>query len=121
MDFKAMVQADNAVFLNVTEFADTHTVRYDGDVFENISVVLEQLKESDRTVISTDHSEGIYKVSAKAYIAQKDMGGVFPERGRIIEIDNGEALGAAFYDRYRIATSSVEMGMIVLELERYDE
>lgn len=121
MDFKAMVKADNAVFLNAAEFAETHNVRYDGEIYEEISVVMVQLKESDRTVVSTDHSEGIYKVSAKVYIAQSDMDGVFPEKGRSIEIDNGEAVGKAFYDKYTIVTSSIEMGMIVLELERYDE
>ena len=121
MGFKAQVERDNAVFLNCEEFADTHTVRYDGDVFENIPVVIEQLKESDRTVIQSDHAEGIYKVSAKAYLSQKDIDGTFPERGQIFEIDNGEALGAAFFDKYKIVTSSVEMGMVILELERYDE
>lgn len=121
MGFKDQVEADNAVFLNADEFADIHTVKYDGETFPDIPVVLEQLKESDRVVIQSDHAEGIYKVSAKAYIAQKDLGGAFPERGRVFEIDNGEAAGAAFYDKYRIVTSSVEMGMVILELERYDE
>lgn len=121
MGFKEQVAADNAVFLNPEEFADKHTVRYDCETFYDIPVVLEQLKESDRTVIQSDHAEGIYKVSAKAYLAQKDIDGAFPERGCIFEIDNGEALGETFFDKYKIVTSSVEMGMIILELERYDE
>lgn len=121
MGFKAQVEADNAVFLNSEEFADIHTVKYDGETIANIPVVLEKLKESDRTVIQSNRMEGVFKVSAKAYIAQKDIGGVFPERGRTFEIDNGEALGMAFFDRYKIVTSSVEMGMVILELELYDE
>lgn len=121
MGFKAQVEADNAVFLNCNEFADIHTVKYDGEIFEDIPVVIEQLMESDRPVIQSDHAEGVYKISAKVYLAQKDIGGAFPERGCLFEIDNGEALGVAFYDKYKIVTSSVEIGMVILELERYDE
>ena len=121
MGFKEQVEADNAIFLNTEEFADNHTVRFDGETFRDIPVVLEKLKESDRTVIQSNHTEGIYKVSAKAYVSQKDIGGVFPERGRTFEIDNGEALGATFFDKYKIVTSSVDMGMVIPELEFYDE
>lgn len=121
MGFKQQVQNDIAVFLNSEEFAEIHTVRYDGEELEGIPVVIIQLKESDRKAAQSDHAEGIYKVSAKAYLSQKDICGTFPERGCLFEIDNGTAAGKPFFDRYRIVTSSVEMGLVILELERYDE
>lgn len=121
MGFKQQVNNDNSTFLNPEEFADIHTVRYDGDEFENIPVVLEELKETERNAVSSDHAEGIYRVSAKVFFAQRDIGGAFPERGCLFEIDNGIAAGKPFYDRYTIVTSSVDMGMVELELGRYDE
>lgn len=121
MGFKEQVEADNAVFLNAEEFADFHTIRYDGEVYENISTVIENLKESDRNIPKSDHMEGVYAVSAKAYIAQSALNGIMPEKGKIFEIDDGEALGKPFFRRYEIITSSLEMGMICLELEVLDE
>lgn len=121
MGFKEMVKADNAVFLNIAEFADLHVVKYDGEYYENIPVVIENLKESDRTILRSDHMQGVFVVSAKAYIAQSDLNGAMPEKGKTLEIDDGEALGKPYFRKYRIETSSVEMGMICLELEAIDE
>lgn len=80
MGFKQQVNNDNSIFLNSDEFADLHTVRYDGEEFESIPVVLEELKETERNAVSSDHAEGIYRVSAKAFLAQRDIGGAFPGR-----------------------------------------
>lgn len=122
MGFKDMVKSDIAnVLMNTGEFAENHTVKYDGEVYSNIPVILQKVKQSDRTIVQSDHAEGIYLVTAVAYINEKDLDGAIPEQGRIFEIDDGEALGKPFYRRYSIVTSKCEMGLITLELRYYDE
>ena len=70
MSFKDMVAEDIAnVFLNTDEFAETHTVKYDGAVYENIPIVLTKAKEMKRPVTVNDHAEGIHKVTATAHIS----------------------------------------------------
>ena len=66
-------------------------------------------------------SEGIYLVSAKAYFDINDTDGKLPEQGMIFAVDDGEARGKPFFRRYTILTSDCEMGMVVLELEAFDE
>lgn len=122
MGFKDMVAQDNArIILNTEEFAELHTVKFDGEEYEQIPVVLTKVKQSDRTVIQSDHGEGIYLVSAKAYFDSKDTNGQAPENGSVFEIDDGTALGRPFFRRYRVVTSEIAMGMVELELEAYDE
>lgn len=120
--FKDMVEEDiHDVFLNTDEFADLHTVRYDGEVYENIPVVLMKVKEAERPALTDDHIQGIHLVNATVHIALSDLNGIQPEQKKIISIDDGVALGKPFFRRYRIVTSDCEMGMVVLELEAYDE
>lgn len=122
MSFKDMVEADIAnVFLNIDEFAETHTVKYDGETYKDIPIVLTKTKEMKRPVTVSDHAEGIHKVTATVHIALSDLGGVIPEQKQVISIDDGEALGKPFFRQYRILTSDCEMGMVVLELEAFDE
>ena len=122
MSFKEMVEADiKGVFLNADEFADMHTVIYDGETFAQIPVVLTKVKESEHPVVATEGVEGIHKVSAVAHLSLSDLKGRVPEQKQMIEIDDGEAVGKVFYRKYRIVTSDVEVGMITLELEMYDE
>ncbi len=122
-----MVEADNlGVFLNAMEFADKHIVKYDGITYDGgdgtgIPVLLTKVKEMKRPAIASDNMQGIHLVSATAHIALSDLGGVIPEQKQDIYIDNGTALGEPFYQRYTIVTSDCEMGMVVLELEAYDE
>lgn len=122
MSFKDMVEADiKNVFLNNNEFAETHTIKYDGETYEDISILLAKAKEMKRPVTVSDHAEGIHKVTATVYISLSDLNGVIPEQKQEISIDDGEALGKTFFRQYRILTSNCEMGMIVLELEAFDE
>ena len=122
MDFKAMVEADNlGVFLNANEFAEFHTVKYDGEIYENIPLLLTKVKELERPALVDDHMQGIHLVNATVHIALSDLNGVQPEQKKIISIDDGTALGRPFFQQYRIVTSDCEMGMVVLELEAYDE
>lgn len=122
MGFKDMVKADNAaVFLNTEEFAEFHTIKYDGETYSHIPVLLQRIKETDKGYLTTDKIAGVYKVSAKLYINLRDIDNIIPERGRRISIDNGEAVGNTFFDDYKIVTSSPEEGMVILELELFDE
>ncbi len=122
MGFKEMVERDNAaVMLNVGEFAEYRTIKFDGNEYGHIPVVLTNVKQSDRTVLQSDHMEGVYLVTAKAYFNALDVGGNIPEKGKRFEIDDGEALGKPFFRKYRVATSENAMGMICVELEAYDE
>ncbi len=121
MDFKAMVNADNAVFINTGEFAETHTIKYDGETYENVPIVIENLKETDRPISSGDNMRGIYLVSTKVYVSETDLDGVIPEKGKYFEIEDGTALGRPFFTRYRVEKVLREMGMLCLELEALDE
>lgn len=121
-DFKSIVEADNkAVFLNSSEFAEIHTIKYDGSIYEDIPVLLTKVKESKRTVLANDHMQGIHKVSVIVHIAMVDLDDVIPEQKQIIQISDGMALGAVFYRKYTIVTVDIAMGMITLELEAFDE
>ncbi len=122
MSFKESVNADNKnVFLNMDEFAEKHTVRYDGNVYKDIPVLLTKQKQSKRTVVASDNMQGIHLVSTVAHIALSDIDNNIPEQKQNIEIDDGTALGKPFYKKYKIITSDCEMGMVRLELEAYDE
>ena len=127
MNFKDMVEADiKGVFLNADEFAEKHKVIYDDELFdgedhEGISIVLTKVKESEHTVIPTEGVEGIHKVSVIVHLSLSDLNGKVPEQKQMISIDDGEAAGHPFFQKYRIVTSDVEMGMICLELEAFDE
>lgn len=124
MSFKDMLKADvHRVFLNDREFADLHTVvyngvTYDGDDHQGIPVLLINVKELEKPIQNT---EGIFGVQAKLYMALSDLGGVIPEQGQRIAVDDGEAVGRKFFANYKIATSTCTSGMICLELEAYDE
>ncbi len=124
--FKDMVEADNKnIFLNVDEFAEPHTVKYNGETYSDIPVLLTKVKETKRPVLvigrGDDHLDGLHMANAVAHIALADMNGVIPEQKQLISINDGEACGQPFMMTYRIKTSDCEMGMIRLELEAYDE
>lgn len=122
MRFKDMIGEDIAnVFLNTDEFAEIRTVKYNGKVYEDIPIVLTKAKEMKRPVTVNDHAEGIHKVTATVHISLSDLNGVIPEQKQAICINDGEALGTSFFRSYNILTSDCEMGMLVLELEAFDE
>lgn len=85
MSFKDMVGEDIAnVFLNTDEFAETHTVKYDGRVYEDIPIVLTKAKEMKRPVTVNDHAEGIHKVTLTAHISLTDLNGeIYRSKSRL--------------------------------------
>lgn len=116
-NFKDMVQADiKNVFLNSDEFADLHTVIYDGITYENIPLVMSGIKEKDRQQLVWDHVQGLYLVTSVMHCAAYDLGGVVPEKGMKIKINDGD-----FFREFFVASSVNEMGMIRVELEAIDE
>ena len=121
MSFKDMVDADNkGVFLNLGEFADKRTVKFDGDTFEDIPIILTGLKEKDRRQLVADHIQGLYLVSAVLHCALSDLGGKQPEKGQRIKINDAEG-GGGFYQEFYVASSTVEMGMLRAELREVNE
>lgn len=119
--FKDSVVADNVnVFLSTNDFAERRTIRYDGETYVDIPIVLSGLKEQDRHQLISDHAQGLYLVSAVLHCASKDLDGVQPERGQRISINDEEG-GGGFFREFYVASSICEMGMVRCELEAIDE
>lgn len=119
--FKDMVARDTqAVFLNLDEFAEKRTIKYDGATYEDIPIVLVGLKEQDRRQLVSDHAQGLYLVSSVLHCAIDDLGGNQPEEGQRIKINDEEG-GGGFFREFYIASSVCEMGMLRVELEAIDE
>lgn len=118
--FKDMVADDvHAVFLNLDEFAEKRTIRYDGEEYQDIPIVLSGLKEQERRQLQSDHVQGLYLVSSVLHCALSDLGGNQPEKGMRIQINNRE--GGGFFREFYVASSVCEMGMLRVELEAIDE
>jgi hypothetical protein len=108
---KEQIAQDNAaVFQNPDEFADMKRVSYNEAVWE-IPVVLDHEITTDRKIPSGDNAKGIFLADVRAYINERDMG-VIPRKGKRIKFGTRE---------YKIAKVSVEMGVIILDLEAYGE
>ena len=115
--FKDMVKRDiHKVFLNTSEFAENRTVRYDGEEYPDIPVVLEGPVEEKRCRLTDDHVLGLHLVTAVLYCAREDLGGKLPKQGKSIEI-NTRRPGGTFFRKYYIAASADEAGMLHMELE----
>lgn len=118
MSFRDMVESDNhAVFMNLDEYADRHTIRYDGETYENVPCVISQLKAQDRTIPTVDHAQGIYLVTAICHFPLSSLDNIIPEKGGRIDISDE----TGFLRRYYVAQSGCDLGMVRLELEAYDE
>ena len=119
--FKDMVAADiHNVFLNTDEFAELRTIRYDGEEYVDIPIVLTGLKEQDRRQLQSDHVQGLYLVTSVLHCALSDLGGKQPEKGGRIEVNDEEG-GGGYFRRFYVASSVCEMGMLRVELEAIDE
>ncbi len=124
-NFKNAVADDvKNVFLNTAEFGELHTIIYSGQTYEKIPVVLTGVNQSQRTVTlsSGDHAKGLYTAETTLFADLSDLGGIAPEQGKTIQIDDGEALGKPFYKKFTIISSSCLFGrMMKLEMEAIDE
>ena len=118
MSFRDAIAHDiKGVFLNLDEFAEERSVIYDGEEHV-IPIVLSGLKEQDRSSSVNDHAAGLYRVTSVMHCHLDDTG-IQPEQGKPIKISDAD--DQSFYHRFFIATSTVEMGMVRLELEAIDE
>ena len=118
MTFKDMVADDiKSIYLNTEEFGEARTVIYDGETYEDIPIVLTSLKEKDRNTTTQDHAEHIYLVTQILHCAASDLGDVIPEQGMTIQIEDANG----YFDKYTVAQSGNEMGMLRVELEAFDE
>ncbi len=121
MSFKDMVAGDiHDVFLNLGEFAEKRTVKFDDDTFTDIPIVLSGLKEKDRRQLVADHIQGLYLVSTVLHCAITDLNGKQPEKGQRIRINDQEG-GGGFFQEFYVASSVVEMGMLRAELREVNE
>lgn len=109
-------------FLNTDEFAEERTVIYDGVTYKNIPVVEVGPKEGKRSSVvqmQHDFGQGLYKRSVTMYCAEKDLGGVKPEQGSYLSIN--EKKGSTFFHKFRVVESTTEAGMFRVKMEEVDE
>lgn len=117
---EAVAQDIHGVFLNVEEFAQIRTIRYDGQEYLDIPIVLSDRKEEARRQLQSDHVQGLYRVSAVLHCARSDLGGKQPEQGARLSVNNREG-GGGYFRSFYVAASGCEMGMLRVELEAIDE
>ena len=79
--FKEQMREDMSLFLNLEEFAELRTVRYDGETYQDIPVVLEGPVNEEREQLRDDHVQGLHRVSAVLHCAESDLGGKLPRQG----------------------------------------
>lgn len=116
MSFRDRVARDiGRVFLDMRFFAEKRTIRYDGREYPDIAVSVQRPEEVDRQPKADDHAQGFYKVRDVLFCALSDLGGIQPEQGTWLEISSEE--NPAFFERYQVAASSCEMGMLRVDLE----
>lgn len=114
---EAVVRDVRGVFLNLEEFAGLHTIKYDGKVYADIPVSLQDVEQTERQQMKDDHLPGIFKAKSVLYCAREDIGGKVPEQGTWLEINDGK--NPKFFNRYQVGSSGVEMGMVRVELGRF--
>lgn len=121
--FKQCVAAEiEKAFLNPDELAEVRTIIYDGATYEDISVIEVGPKEGKRSSVvqmQHDFGQGLYKRTIILYCAEKDLGGVKPEQGSHLSMN--EKQGGTFFHKFRVTESTTEMGMYRLKLEEVDE
>lgn len=118
LTFKETITNDvQGVFLNLEEFADRHTIKYDGKVYADIPVSLQDVEQTERQQTKDDHLPGIFKAKSTLYCALKDIGGKAPEQGKWLEINDGK--NPKFFNKYQVGSSGVEMGIVRIELGRF--
>lgn len=115
--FHDMVAADLAtVFFNQNEFAELHTIVYDGVTHKDVPCILTKTKETERTVSMRDHAEGLHLVTAVLHCPVSALG-TTPEKGQRIRISDS----TGFLYSYYVIQSECTIGKVRAELEAYDE
>ena len=111
MGFKADVKNDlRDVFMNADEHADVVKVLYDGRAYE-LPVIVSGEGSKDRVTTMRDNADGVFLSGLKAYIAHSGIK-IMPRKETRITIG-----GMA----YMIKKTALQAGLVVLDLEAYDE
>ena len=106
--FKDRVARDiHKVFLNVGQAAEQRTIQYDGNLYEDIAVVLTGPVDKDREQLKDDHVQGLHLVTHTLYCAREDLGGKLPKQGSSIQVNTRK--GGKFFRTYYIAASADEL------------
>ena len=118
MNFQESIRNDNlTVFANTSEFAVPTTILYEGEQYNDVPCVLTKVKAKDRQIPTSDHAQGIYLVTSKAYFPIEKLNGIVPEQGCRISFSDETGFMREFY----VAQASCPLGMVHLELEGLDE
>jgi len=124
--FKAAILSENKdVFLNTSEYGELRTIKYDGEEYVDIPIVITGYKGQDRerNVVQSgrrDQAQGLYKVTSLLNCDISDLGGKQPENGQRIKINKQEG-GGGFFREFYVVSSVCEMGMLNVELGEIDE
>ncbi len=110
MGFKDQLEKDLDVFINSEEFAELKDIYYGGKSY-SVSVIFERDIQKNRKQSTNDHGEGVFLVDSRLHLKVSDFD-VKPRQGRNIEVDD---------ESFRIVKVSVELGVIILDLEMFDE
>lgn len=118
MSFKDMVARDiRKTFLNLDEFAEKCTVRYDGVVYKDITASLQDVSESDRQQRKMDdYAQGLHRATTIFICAAEDIGGGHLCKDHVLEVIR-RADGKRYRQKYTIVSCTCEMGMVDAELE----
>lgn len=110
-NFKEMLDKDlERTFYNTNEFAEIRKICYDG-VEKKIPVVFDSDESKERSIIASDHAEGIHTDITVVRIKLEDLRKEPRQRARFF-IDD---------ELYTVLGCRNEYNELIIELERFDE
>lgn len=118
--FHDMVAHDVAhTFLDLHAFAEQHTLVRSGEVFEDVSMVLNKRKHQPWVVRQDNHAQGLFTVQWALHCRKQDIGNTLPEAGEVVKIfDHGNT---GYFRTFRAQSASDETGLLHIILEAVDE
>ena len=103
MGFKDIIKADvHNVFLNLEEFADTHTVNG-----TDMAVLIDNDEQIEREKRNNQNMDGIFTNQSLIYVAASDFGPL-PKQGSLLTLDKRT---------FRVADAIDEDGIYSITLE----
>lgn len=103
MTLKEQLSADLPVFLNLSEFAERHTING-----KTVDAVIDNNALDERLAsVRNIHTDGLFRAEMLVYVGTADLGGL-PRTGSMIRLDGRE---------YRVTEAVEEMGVCSLCLE----
>ena len=114
-----MIAADNVgVFLSLNEFAEKRDICYDGTEYPAVTMQVSGKFERDRKPGASDHAQKLYRSSYTVHVVASDLDNKLPERG--VQFDRKKP-GDTIWEHFYVGASSIQEGMLRLELEAIDE